>query len=82
MIKLAIIIGTVWWLTEQTRQAIDDHLASSGKMVGEFLFTGRRTPNKSLTTRQYARLSSDWIAEIGLDPAMYGTHSIRRPSRH
>ena len=42
------------------------------------MFTGRRNQNGPLTTRQYARLLSEWIAGIGLDPALYGTHSIRR----
>ena len=28
---------------------------------GEFLFTGRRGPESSMTTRQYARLVSEWI---------------------
>jgi hypothetical protein len=31
-----------------------------------------------MTTRQYARLVSEWIASIGLDPHLYGTHSLRR----
>jgi site-specific recombinase XerD len=31
-----------------------------------------------LTTRQYARLLSNWVAGIGLDPSAYGTHSLRR----
>jgi hypothetical protein len=31
-----------------------------------------------MTTRQYARLVSDWIASIGLDPTLFGTHSLRR----
>jgi integrase len=31
-----------------------------------------------MTTRQYARLLSDWIASIGLDPPLFGTHSPRR----
>ena len=31
-----------------------------------------------MTTRQYARLVSKWIANIGLDPRIYGTHSLRR----
>jgi len=31
-----------------------------------------------MTTRQYARLASDWVACIGLDPKLFGTHSIRR----
>jgi site-specific recombinase XerC len=31
-----------------------------------------------MTTRQYARLVSEWIASIGLDPHLFGTHSLRR----
>jgi hypothetical protein len=31
-----------------------------------------------VTTRQYARLVSEWIASIGLDPLKFGTHSLRR----
>ena len=64
-------------LTEQTRQAVDDYLRVSGKKPGEFMFTGRRGPGRSMTTRQYARLVSG-IANIGLDPRLFGTHSLRR----
>jgi integrase len=42
------------------------------------MFTGRRGPERSMTTRQYARLVSEWIASIGLDPHIFGTHSLRR----
>ena len=31
-----------------------------------------------MSTRQYARLVSDWIASIGLDPYRFCTHSLRR----
>jgi integrase len=31
-----------------------------------------------MSTRQYARLLSSWLRQIGLDPALYGTHSLRR----
>jgi hypothetical protein len=48
-------------LTEATRQAVDDYLKVSGKRLGEYLFTGRRGPNCSLTTRQYARLLSELL---------------------
>jgi integrase len=34
-------------LTEQTRQAIDDYLTSTGKKQGEYLFDGRR-PGESI----------------------------------
>ena len=65
-------------LTEQTRQAVDDYLRVSAKKPGEFMFTGRGGPGRSMTTRQYARLVSEWIANIGLDPRLFGTHSLRR----
>jgi len=65
-------------LTDQTRQAIDDYLKAAGKKPGEFLFTGRRGFGRYMTTRQYARLLSEWLASIGLDPKLFGTHSLRR----
>jgi integrase len=64
-------------LTDQTRQAIDGYLRDVSKKPGEFLFTSRRI-GQCMTTRQYARLVSEWIASIGLDPRLYGTHSLRR----
>src|SRR5882672_6836467 len=65
-------------LTEQTRQAVDDYMRIAGKKSGEFMFIGRRDPGRNMSTRQYARLVSDWIAKIGLDPHLFGTHSLRR----
>ena len=65
-------------LSEQTRQAVDDYLKAANKKPGEFLFTGRRGHQTNMTTRQYARLVSEWIASAGLDPRLFGTHSLRR----
>src|SRR5215467_9257875 len=65
-------------LTEQTRQAVDDYIKAAGKKPGEFLFSGRGDHHRSMTTRQYARLVSCWVATIGLDPHFFGTHSLRR----
>ncbi len=31
-----------------------------------------------MTTRQYARLVSNWVAMVGLDASLFGTHSLRR----
>ena len=31
-----------------------------------------------MTSRQYGQLVSDWLIGIGLDPHLYGTHSLRR----
>jgi integrase len=65
-------------LTEQTREAVDGYLRVVGKKPVDFLFPGRRGPGRCMTTRQYARLVSEWIAGIGLDPKLFGTHSLRR----
>jgi integrase len=65
-------------ITDHTRQAVDEYLRESGKRPGDLLFTGRRGPGRCLTTRQYARLVSNWIESIGLDPLQFGTHSLRR----
>ena len=65
-------------ITEQTRQAIDDYLKVGKKRPGDILFAGRRGKDRCLTTRQYARLLSEWIAGIGLEPSLFGTHSLRR----
>jgi integrase len=65
-------------LSEQTRQAVDDYLREANKRPGKFLFTSRRGNDRSMTTRQYARLVSEWIGSIGLDPRLFGRHSLRR----
>ena len=31
-----------------------------------------------LSTRLYAKILKGWVAAIGLDPAVYDTHSLRR----
>jgi integrase len=65
-------------LTELSRQAIDEFLRATNKRPGDFMFSGRKGSDRSMTTRQYARLVSDWIASIGLDPHVFGSHSLRR----
>lgn len=64
-------------LTDQTRQAIDEYLRLTGRQPGQFFFAGRGDRG-GLTTSQYARLVQEWVASIGLDPAKFGTHSLRR----
>jgi integrase len=66
-------------LTEQTREAVDEYLRAAARKPGEFLFPGRGAGRgRCMTTRQYARLVSSWVASIGLSPSLYATHSLRR----
>jgi integrase len=65
-------------LTEQTREAIDTYLKAYCRRHDQFLFRGRGDAECHLTTRQYSRLLANWLSGIGLDPAIFGTHSLRR----
>ncbi|APT60314.1 integrase (plasmid) [Roseomonas gilardii] len=65
-------------ITEQTRETVMQWITRSGRRPGDYLFPSRIGKNKPLTTRHYARLMDSWATSIGLDPALYGTHSLRR----
>ncbi len=65
-------------ITESTRTALADWIRLSGLVSENSLFPSRFHASPHLSTRQYARIVDSWVEEIGLDPAAYGTHSIRR----
>ena len=53
-------------------------IRATGKKRGEYLFASPCKHGRCITTRQYARLVSEWIASIGLNPRLFGTHALRR----
>lgn len=65
-------------ITEQARQSVAHWLMRRPSYGGDWLFPSRQWPGEHLSTRQYARLVKWWIELIGLEPAGYGTHSLRR----
>jgi len=65
-------------LTEPTRDTVQSWIDQAALGPGECLFPSRLHASEHLSTRQYARIVKDWVASIGLDPAEYGTHSLRR----
>jgi len=65
-------------VTEQARRSIAAWVDSKQLGSDDWLFPSRMKPGCYLSTRQYARLVDRWVAMIGLDPAGYGTHSLRR----
>ena len=65
-------------ITEQTRESISHWINHEELMLGDYLFSSRNRSSSHISTRQYARLVDKWVQDIGLDPAEYGTHSIRR----
>ncbi len=65
-------------ITEQARQSVANWMTRRPSYGGEWLFPSRLWPGDHLSTRQYSRLVKWWIELIGLEPAGYGTHSLRR----
>lgn len=65
-------------LTEPTRTALAAWIVKAKLSSEQFLFPSRLRGSPHLSTRQYARVVSKWVASIGLDPSEYGTHSLRR----
>ena len=65
-------------ITKHSRESIKDLIDTAGLTPTDFLFKSRVRPNGHLSTRQYARIVNGWVEMIGLDPAAYGTHTMRR----
>jgi len=65
-------------ITEQTRDSILAWISSANLGKDDYLFKSRLKNSLHLSTRQYARIVDSWVSSIGLDPAAYGTHSMRR----
>jgi integrase len=65
-------------ITEQTRAALSTWIHHKGLGGSDPLFPSRIKTSPHLSTRQYARIFKSWLAQIGLDPGVYGTHSLRR----
>ena len=65
-------------ITEQTRRSLATWIRIKRLDADGWLFPSRMVQGAHLSTRQYIRLVKAWVALAGLEPAAYGTHSLRR----
>jgi integrase len=65
-------------ITDKTRLAVERWITEARLALADCLFPSRIKTRRHISTRQYARIVRSWIGDIGLDPAIYGTHSMRR----
>jgi len=65
-------------ITEQARVALASWIHHERLASNDYLFPSRIKTSPHLSRRQYARLLSSWLIDIGLEPSIYGTHSLRR----
>ena len=65
-------------LTEPTRTALSAWIEKTHLRSDQYLFPSRIGTSPHISTRQYARIVHHWVDAAGLDPSVYGTHSMRR----
>jgi len=65
-------------ITARTRKSLEDWIEAANLTENAFLFPSRLRKSPHLSLRQYARIVETWVLSIGLDPAAYGTHTMRR----
>ena len=65
-------------ITDQTRDALAVWISAARLRPERYLFPSRIASSPHLSTRQYARIVRAWVASVGLEPSVYGTHSLRR----
>ena len=65
-------------LTEPTRSAVSAWIEMASLGPEHYLFPSRLAKSPHISTRHYARIVHRWVAAIGLDSAVYGTHTMRR----
>lgn len=65
-------------ITQATREAVQKWVKQAGLKSEDFVFPSRFHASPHLGTRQFARILEGWVEDLGLDPADYGTHSMRR----
>jgi integrase len=65
-------------ITSATRDAVLKWIKQAGLKSDDFVFPSRIHDSPHLGTRPCARILEGWVEELGLDPAEYGTHSMRR----
>jgi integrase len=65
-------------ITVPTRQSIQRWIEQAKLRQKSYLFPSRGNDSSHLSRRQCARIVDRWVSEIGLDPTLYGTHTMRR----
>jgi len=65
-------------ITDQARIAVSNLISHQRLKYDDYLFQSRFHDSLHISTHQYARIVEQWVTDIGLDPADYGTHSLRR----
>ena len=59
-------------ITQKTRKSTSAWIKKASLTGSDFLFPSRIQTSQHLSTRQYSRMLSSWMASIGRDPTAFG----------
>jgi len=65
-------------ITDTTHYSLENWFKTSGLRSDDYIFKSRNNACGHISTRQYSRIVDKWVNSIGLDSALYGTHTMRR----
>lgn len=68
-------------LTDYAKQCLNELIEENSLSFGDYLFSrlhSRSRPRPQLSKRAFLNLVKLWVGAIGLNPELYGTHSLRR----
>lgn len=65
-------------ITTRTQQSLMKWILIASLNSNDFLFPSQRRKQQSISYSYYRCLVRKWASNLGLDPNLYGTHSMRR----
>lgn len=65
-------------ITPRTQQSLTRWIHSVPLVAKDYIFKSTRRANQSISYSYYRTIIRCWTEQLGLDPDLYGTHSMRR----
>ncbi|HCI95013.1 MULTISPECIES: tyrosine-type recombinase/integrase [Enterobacterales] len=65
-------------ITSRTAQSLTQWLMQSGLSASDYIFPSPRKEGKPMSYSCYSTIIHRWASQLGYDPYLYGTHSMRR----
>jgi integrase len=65
-------------ITSRTQQSLIKWILLASLSASDFVFPSPRLKQQSISYSYYRYIVRKWASDLGLDPNLYGTHSMRR----
>ena len=65
-------------ITSRTAQSLAQWIMKSHISAADYLFPSSRKLDSAMSYSHYLKIIRRWAAQLGYDPYLYGTHSMRR----